>query len=100
MRPLVLLTILGLSALAAASVAQEPADAPSARAMLVMGPGSPESQDAATVDVAVGGLTIAAEVTRDAVQRLTLVPGRPVYALVKAVSVDVAGTAAGVTPRR
>ncbi|MFN7977467.1 MAG: molybdenum ABC transporter ATP-binding protein [Vicinamibacterales bacterium] len=53
----------------------------------------PAGHDAAMVDVAVGGLTIAAEVTRDAVQRLALAPGRPVYALVKAVSVDVTGRA-------
>jgi septal ring factor EnvC (AmiA/AmiB activator) len=52
MRPLALATIIGLSALAAASVAQEPADAPSARAMLVIGPGSPESQDAARGEIA------------------------------------------------
>ena len=51
----------------------------------------PEGQNAATVDVAVGGLVVAAEVTRDAVQRLALAPGRPVYALVKAVSIDVTG---------
>ncbi|MBL8139025.1 MAG: molybdenum ABC transporter ATP-binding protein [Acidobacteria bacterium] len=59
----------------------------------------PEGQDAATVDVAVGGLTIAAEVTRDAVQSLALAPGRPVYALVKAVSVEVTGAAGGRAPR-
>jgi len=53
----------------------------------------PDGHDAAMVDVAVGGLTIAAEVTRDAVQRLALAPGRPVYALVKAVSIDVTGRA-------
>ncbi len=60
----------------------------------------PDGQDAATVDVTVGGLDIAAEVTRDAVQRLALAPGRPVHALVKAVSVDVTGAAAGVRPPR
>jgi molybdate transport system ATP-binding protein len=51
----------------------------------------PDGQHAATVDVAVGGLVIAAEVTRDAVQRLALAPGRAVFALVKAVSIDVTG---------
>ena len=60
----------------------------------------PDGQDAATVDVAVGGLVLAAEVTRDAVQRLALAPGRPVYALVKAVSVDVTGAAAVARPSR
>lgn len=50
-----------------------------------------DDHDSALVDVAVGELVVAAEVTRDAVQRLALAPGRPVFALVKAVSVDVAG---------
>ena len=50
-----------------------------------------DAQDAASIDVAVGGLVIAAEVTRDAVQRLALAPGRAVFALVKAVSIDVTG---------
>lgn len=54
-----------------------------------------DDHDSAMVEVAVGGLVVAAEVTRDAVQRLGLAPGRPVFALVKAVSVDVTGR----TPR-
>ncbi len=49
----------------------------------------PADRDAALVHVAVGGLELTAEVTRDAVARLALAPGREVYALVKAVSVDV-----------
>ena len=51
----------------------------------------PGDVDAAMVDVAIGGLVLTAEVTRDAVARLALVPGRPVFALVKAVSIDLAG---------
>lgn len=49
----------------------------------------PTDRDAALVHVAVGALELTAEVTRDAVARLALAPGREVYALVKAVSVDV-----------
>ncbi len=60
----------------------------------------PGESDAAMVEVAIGALTLSAEVTRDAVSRLALAPGRPVYALVKAVSVDVAGLGAHVLPRR
>ena len=51
------------------------------------------------VDVAVGGLVLAAEVTRDAVRRLALAPGRPVHALVKAVSIDVSAMASAPPPR-
>lgn len=51
----------------------------------------PDGHDAAMVEIAVGGLTISAEVTRDAVQRLDLRAGRAVFALVKAVSIDVTG---------
>ena len=40
------------------------------------------------VQVAVGRLLLLAEVTRDAVQRLALAPGRPVHALIKSVSID------------
>jgi molybdate transport system ATP-binding protein len=60
----------------------------------------PGDVDAAMVEVAIGALVLAAEVTRDAVSRLALAPGRPVFALVKAVSVDVAGrgTAAASVP--
>jgi molybdate transport system ATP-binding protein len=60
----------------------------------------PRESDAAMVEVAIGALTLTAEVTRDAVSRLALASGRPVHALVKAVSVDVAGLGAQVTPRR
>jgi molybdate transport system ATP-binding protein len=41
------------------------------------------------VQVAVGGVLLLAEVTRDAVGRLGLQPGMPVHALVKSVSVEV-----------
>jgi molybdate transport system ATP-binding protein len=44
------------------------------------------------VQVAVGRLLLLAEVTRDAVQRLALAPGRPVHALIKSVSVDAYGS--------
>ena len=46
-----------------------------------------------------GGLVLAAEVTRDAVRRLALEPGRPVHALVKAVSIDVSAMASAPPPR-
>jgi molybdate transport system ATP-binding protein len=49
----------------------------------------PGEHDAVMVDVAVGGLVLAAEVTRDAVRRLALAPSRQVHALVTAVSIDV-----------
>src|SRR5690606_12942982 len=49
----------------------------------------------AVVQVAVGNLLLLAEVTRDAVDRLRLAPGRPVHALVKSVSVDVRAVGAG-----
>jgi molybdate transport system ATP-binding protein len=58
--------------------------------------------DAAVVQVAIGHLLLLAEVTRDAVERLQLAPGRPVHALVKSVSVDVqaggASNASGADP--
>ena len=60
----------------------------------------PGDLDAALVDVAIGTLVLTAEVTRDAVARLSLAPGRPVFALVKAVSVDVAGRGAVLAPPR
>ncbi|HYE44622.1 MAG TPA: peptidoglycan DD-metalloendopeptidase family protein [Caulobacter sp.] len=55
MRPAALLSILALSVLAAASSAQEPADAPSANAMLVIGgagAADPESREAARREIA------------------------------------------------
>jgi len=48
--------------------------------------------DAALVQVSIGPLVVTAEVTRDAVARLHLAPGHPVFALVKAVSIDVVST--------
>ena len=45
--------------------------------------------DHAIVQVAVGRLLLLAQVTRDAVARLQLVVGMPVYALIKSVSIDV-----------
>jgi molybdate transport system ATP-binding protein len=47
------------------------------------------------VQVAVGRLLLLAEVTRDAVQRLALAPGRPVHALIKSVSIDAHRTVDG-----
>ncbi|WP_291980485.1 molybdenum ABC transporter ATP-binding protein [Luteitalea sp.] len=47
------------------------------------------------VQVAVGRLFLLAEVTRDAVQRLALAPGRPVHALIKSVSIDAHRTVDG-----
>jgi molybdate transport system ATP-binding protein len=45
--------------------------------------------DHVVVQVAVGSLLLLAEVTRDAIERLTIAVGTPVYALVKSVSLDV-----------
>ena len=45
--------------------------------------------DRAIVQIAVGRLLLLAQVTRDAVARLHLVVGMPVYALIKSVSIDV-----------
>ena len=45
--------------------------------------------DHVIVQVAVGRLLLLAQVTRDAVARLQLVVGMPVYALIKSVSIDV-----------
>jgi molybdopterin-binding protein len=45
--------------------------------------------DHAIVQIAVGRLLLLAQVTRDAVARLHLVVGMPVYALIKSVSIDV-----------
>ena len=45
--------------------------------------------DQAVVQIAVGRNLLLAEVTRDAVARLGLEPGKPVQALIKSVSIDV-----------
>lgn len=45
--------------------------------------------DRAVVQMRAGGALLLAEVTRDAVERLTIVPGRPLHALIKSVSIDV-----------
>jgi molybdate transport system ATP-binding protein len=45
--------------------------------------------DHVVVQVAVGGVHLLAEVTRDAIARLDIVVGRPLFALVKSVSIDV-----------
>jgi molybdate transport system ATP-binding protein len=47
------------------------------------------------VQVDIGGAFLLAEVTRDAVARLNVVPGARLYALVKSVSIDVRGAAVG-----
>jgi molybdate transport system ATP-binding protein len=48
--------------------------------------------DHAIVQIAVGRTHLLAEVTRDAIGRLDIAVGRPVYALVKSVSIDVIGS--------
>jgi len=47
--------------------------------------------DHVTVQMAVGGMLLLAEVTRDAVTRLRIEPGASLHALVKSVSIDVVG---------
>ena len=54
--------------------------------------------DQVVVQVSIGELLLLAEVTRDAVDRLRLAPGRPVHALVKSVSIDVQLTRGGAPP--
>ena len=49
--------------------------------------------DDVQLQVADGAVRLLAEVTRDAVARLRLAPGAPVHALIKSVSIDVAGGA-------
>jgi molybdate transport system ATP-binding protein len=50
--------------------------------------------DHVVVQLAVGGVSLLAEVTRDAIARLDIAVGGPLYALVKSVSIDVIGVAA------
>jgi molybdate transport system ATP-binding protein len=50
-----------------------------------------ESGDHLVVQIAVGRVLLLAEVTRDAVARLSIAPGRRLHALVKSVSLRVAG---------
>ena len=45
--------------------------------------------DQAMVQIAVGGVLLLAEVTRDAVARLGIVPGAQVHALIKSVSIEI-----------
>jgi molybdate transport system ATP-binding protein len=47
--------------------------------------------DHVVLQVAIGGSRLLAEVTKDAVSRLALAPGRGVHALIKSVSIDVRG---------
>jgi molybdate transport system ATP-binding protein len=49
--------------------------------------------DPLIVQVSVGGVSLLAEVTRDAVATLNIVVGMPIHALVKSVSIDVIGAA-------
>ncbi len=49
------------------------------------------STDHVIVQVAVGGVSLLAEVTRDAVDRLGIQAGAPMHALVKSVSIDLVG---------
>jgi molybdate transport system ATP-binding protein len=46
--------------------------------------------DHVVVQVAVGGVLLLAEVTRDAIARLGIAAGTPLYALIKSVSIDIA----------
>jgi molybdate transport system ATP-binding protein len=55
----------------------------------VSGVNSDPTFDHVVVQVAVGGIQLLAEVTRDAIGRLDIVVGRPLFALVKSVSIDV-----------
>ena len=48
--------------------------------------------DHVIVQIAVGSVKLLAEVTPDAVEKLGIVPGRPLHALVKSVSIDVVKT--------
>jgi molybdate transport system ATP-binding protein len=45
--------------------------------------------DHAIVQIAIGATHLLAEVTRDAIARLDIAVGRPLYALIKSVSIDV-----------
>jgi len=45
--------------------------------------------DHIVVQVAIGGVLLLAEVTRDAIARLGLAGGKPLYALIKSVSIAV-----------
>ena len=47
--------------------------------------------DHVVVQVAAGGVLLLAEVTRDAIARLRISPGMRLYALIKSVSIDIAG---------
>ena len=46
--------------------------------------------DHVVVQIAVGRVLLLAEVTRDAIARLGITVGTPVYALIKSVSIDTA----------
>jgi len=46
--------------------------------------------DHVVVQIAVGGVLLLAEVTRDAIARMNITVGAPLYALVKSVSIDIA----------
>jgi len=45
--------------------------------------------DHIVVQIAIGGVLLLAEVTRDAISRLDLTRGKQLYALIKSVSIDV-----------
>jgi molybdate transport system ATP-binding protein len=51
--------------------------------------------DRVMVQVAVGGILLLAEVTRDAIHNLAIALGTPIYALVKSISIDVVGAQEG-----
>jgi len=56
------------------------------------------AHDEVVVQVAIGSLRLLAEITRDAVDRLQLSPGRPVHAFVKSMSIDVQAVGANNAP--
>jgi len=58
-----------------------------------------ESAGHAVVQVSIGSILLLAEVTHDAVERLGLAIGRPVYALVKSVSIEARPLSEGQGPR-
>jgi molybdate transport system ATP-binding protein len=59
---------------------------------------SEPSSEQATVQVMVGNVGLLAEVTRDAVARLPILVGAPIYALIKSVSIEVRPMASSPVP--
>jgi molybdate transport system ATP-binding protein len=57
------------------------------------------TRDHVIVQIAVGGVLLLAEVTRDAVTRLGIAVGRPACALIKSVSIELPGAQTGYRPK-